>query len=124
MPFNPNQLASYDEARALRDYINSTQQFVNNNILLGDDQDSPAPQTNPNFPWLPPITPRVGIYLPLWAAGPHADPEPNAGNMLFLHFRMTNGKEGLNVGLWVDKFRRYPDNPSYVLAQLAADAQL
>src|SRR5678816_3712480 len=122
MAFNTNQLASYDEARALRDYINSTQQFAENNILAGDDEGSPVPQPDPNFPWLPPITPKVGIYLPSWGAT--GGPIPSDGDKLFLHYRMTNGKEGLNVGLWIDKFKRYPGNPSYVLGQLAADAQL
>ena len=122
MTFNPSQLASYAEARALREYLNSTQQFASNPILAGDDQSAPAPVPNPNFPWLPPIIPRVGIYLPAWTAGPHADPEPSQGEELFLHYRLANGREGFNVGLWIDKFKRYPGSPLYVLTTLATEA--
>lgn len=121
--FNIAQLASYNEARALRDYINNTQQFVavGNLILPGDDETAPAPMPNPNFPWLPPSVPRVGIFLPSWSPGPHSDPEPNDGQgRLWLSFRMENGRV-FNVGLWIDKFKRYPDSPDYVLRALAAE---
>lgn len=123
MAFNPNQLASYAEARALRDYINSAPQFVGRNILSGDDatgSDSVV-TPDPNFPWLPPKVAKVGIYLPNWTAGPHADPEPNQDEKLFLHFRFANGFEGANVGLFLDKFRRYPNSPMYVLGVLASE---
>lgn len=121
MAFNPAQLASYDEARALREVVNNSQLFALNPILSGDDEGLPAPAPNPNFPWLPPVVPRVGIYLPVWVAGPHADPEPAEGDRLWLHYRFRNGKQGFNVGLWIDKFKRYPQSPYYVLSALAAD---
>lgn len=122
--FNAAQLATYSEARALRDYLNSTQQFAANPILPGDDESNSAPVPNPNFPWLPPTVafPRAGIYLPTWTPGPHADPEPNADAALFLHFRYANGKEGLNVGLAREKFKSFPNSPSYVLDYLATEA--
>src|SRR6266404_9081487 len=106
--FNPAQLSTYAEARALRDFINSTQYFAMNPILLGDDEFGVKPITNPNFPWLPPIIPQVGIYLPTWSGGPHGDIEPRIGDSQFLHFRMQNGKFGFNVGLWREKFKSYP----------------
>ncbi len=124
MPFNPTQLATYAEARALRDYLNSTQQFAANPILPGDDESNSTPVPNPNFPWLPPTVafPRAGIYLPTWDAGPHADPEPNQDASLFLHFRYTNGREGFNVGLYRTKFQAFPNSPGYVLKNLADEA--
>jgi len=117
--FNVSQLATYDEARALRDYLNSTQAFAANPILPGDDEIAPAPVPNPNFPWLPPITPNVGIYLPTW--GDTGGAEPNDGAALFLHFRTTNGRQGFNVGLVREKFKSFPANTDYVLGVLAAD---
>lgn len=124
MPFNAAQLATYSEARALRDYLNSTQQFAANPILAGDDEANSAPVPNVNFPWLPPTVafPRAGIYLPTWSPGPHGDPEPSADTAQFLHFRYANGREGFNVGLYRTKFQSFPANPAYVLDNLAAEA--
>ncbi len=119
--FNVAQLASYNEARALRDYINSTQEFIskNNLILPGDDETAPVAAKNPNFPWLPVTVPQFGIFLPSWSPGPAGDPEPNDGEgRLWLSFRMQNSNT-FNVGLWIDKFKRYPDAPGYVLRTLA-----
>lgn len=125
MPFNTAQLSTYAEARVLRDYLNSTQQFAANPILLGDDETNSTPVPNPNFPWLPPSVafPRAGIYLPTWSAGPHGDPEPSQDSALFLHFRYTNGREGFNVGLAREKFKSFPASPGYVLDQLAQEAK-
>jgi hypothetical protein len=121
--FNPNQLASYAEARSLREYLNSSPQFVGRNVLPGDDEKGleTVSTPDPNFPWLPPKVAQVGIYLPSWVAGPHGDPEPNQEDKLFLHFRFANGFEGANVGLFLDKFRRYPNSPLYVLSALASE---
>ena len=119
--FNPTNLATYDEARALRDYLNSTQAFAANPILSGDDEIAPAPVPNPNFPWLPPVVPAVGIYLPYWVGGPGGFPEPADGSAMFLHFRTFNGREGFNVGLVREKFKSFPANADYVLQVLAAD---
>ncbi len=119
--FNPAQLATYAEARALRDAINHNQRFVANPIIPGDDELAPVPVPDPNFPWLPPKVPTVGIYIPHWESGPHGDVIPSDGDKLFLHFRMKDGKDGFNVGLWRDKFERYPNSPEYVFMSLAAD---
>ncbi len=119
--FNPAQLATYAEARALRDAMNNTQSFQANPILPGDDETAPAPVPDPNFPWLPPKVPNVGIYIPHWESGPHGDVVPNDGDRLFLHYRMKDGKSGFNVGLWIDKFKRYPAAAEYVIRSLAMD---
>lgn len=122
--FNSTQLASYDEARALRDYLNALQPFAGNQILPGDDELNSTPVANPNFPWLPPTVafPRAGIFLPTWSSGPHGDPEPNDGaGRLFLHFRTTLGHQAYNVGLCIDKFKRFPASPDYVVRALASE---
>ncbi len=121
MTFNPAELATYEEARQLRTFLNSTQAFKNNPILPGDDEAAAPPVANPNFPWLPPLTPQVGIYLPSWVSGPHADPEPAIGTSYFLHFRMSNGHLGFNVGLCREKFRSFPNSPDYVVSELAKE---
>ncbi len=123
MSFNPAQLASYDEARALRSLLNATPQFANNQILPGDDEiPTPALAPDPNFPWLPVAVPaKPGIYIPEWSNVPGAGPAPNEGNKYWLHYRCQNGKEGFNVGLCREKFRSYPNSPNYVVDQLAAE---
>ncbi len=124
MSFNPAQLATYAEARALRDFLNATQPFQANLILPGDDEGNSAPVPNPNFPWLPPSVPnpRAGIFLPTWATGPHGDPEPQDGAALFLHFRSTNGHQEYNVGLCREKFKSFgPNGVDYVLRTLAEE---
>ena len=130
MIFNANQLASYEQARALRDLLN--QHKIGGGVLPGDDEQGVTLTPNLNFPWLPPVPERVGIYRPIWQAGPGGFSEPNAElhtlegeivKLLFLHFRFQNGKEGLNVGLILDKFRRYPHSQEYVLGEIAKEAQ-
>ncbi len=119
--FNPAQLATYVEARALREAMNRCPSFWANPILPGDDEISAAPVPDPNFPWLPPNVPIVGIYIPHWESGPAGNPAPSDGDSKWLHYRMKDGKEGFNVGLWIDKFKRYPNDPVYVVRSLAAD---
>ncbi len=120
--YSLSQLASYDEARALRDVCNTCQSFISNGnlILPGDDQSLPAPVPNPNFPWLPVALPRVGIFLPSWDNT--GGPEPSDGDRQWLAYRMQNGRT-FNVGLWIDKLKRYPSDAGqqYVLAYLAAE---
>ncbi len=120
--FAPEQLASYDQARSLRDFLN----IFKFGILPGDDQNGAQVITDPNFPWLPPKTATPGIYRPPWESGPAGFPEPNGTlpdgtKTYFLHYRCSNGKDGINVGLCIDKFKRYPGNPAYVIGQLAID---
>jgi hypothetical protein len=60
--------------------------------------------------------------------GPGGFPEPNytdpktGEKYFYLHYRFQNGAEGMNVGLIMDKFRRYPNSPMYVMGALAAEA--
>lgn len=117
--FNLMQLASYIEARSLRDLINNSQYFIaNNNLILpGDDEAAPDPVPNANMPWLPPVAPPYGIFLPNWGNTGGPEPSDDQGR-LWLHFRMQNGG-AFNVGLWIDKFKRYPNAPDYVLRNLA-----
>jgi hypothetical protein len=126
--FNPAQLATYIEARGLRDYLNNYFKFaLTSQILPGDDDPTNVfvPVVNPNFPWIVPQPldkNKVGIYLPSWSPGPHADPQPfGPDGKLHLHFRFANGFEGMNVGLVIDKFNRYPHSPVYVLGTLAQE---
>ena len=71
-----------------------------------------------------------GIYIPGWEAGPGGFPAPhyfdeeNGKKYYFLHFRFKNGAAGMNVGLIIDRFKRYPTSPAYVLESLAAEAAM
>jgi ATPase subunit of ABC transporter with duplicated ATPase domains len=69
----------------------------------------------------------TGIYRPMWLSGPGSFPEPsytdeNGWKYFYLHYRFKNGGEGMNVGLIIDKFKRYPTSPLYVLSELAKEA--
>ena len=39
-----------------------------------------------------------------------------------VNYRFNNGAQDMNVGLIMDKFRRYPNSPMYVMGALAAEA--
>lgn len=113
--FNPTQVATYDDARQLRDWLNQQPQFARCLILPGDDEHGIVSVVNVNMPWLPPTPQKPGIYIPKWEGGPAAFPVPHIGTATFLHFRMVNGFEGANVGLIVAKFKSYPTAQQYVL---------
>jgi hypothetical protein len=120
MTFNPNQLASYEEARAQRDFLNG----YGMEILPFDDERSKdgrvfAPGL---FEWLPQREVQPGIYVPKWEGGPTAFPVPQDGERKFLHFRLRNGASGLNVGLTIDKLRRYPTATAYAVQELLREA--
>ena len=122
--FNPEQLCSYSEARALRDALNADPRFAAPwNILPGDDEFGNKPVSNPNFPWLPPTYPQIGIFVPPWEPGPHSDPVPfEPPDRYWLHFRIAAKPAiAFNVGLMIDRFRRYPNAPNYVVGQLSAE---
>lgn len=119
--FNPAQLATYDDARQLRDWLNATPQFAKLQVLAGDDQHGIQQVVNPNMPWLPPKAVVPGIYIPAWEGGPGGFPVPHIGDATFLHYRFANGFSGANVGLIIDKFKRYPTAQSYVLDELAKE---
>lgn len=105
--FNPAQLATWKQARNLAPMLES----VGGGVL---------PETGN------PLT--SGIYVPQWLGGPAAHPEPSQAvegdTKWFLHFRFRNGAEGMNVGLILDRFKRYPTSPAYVLRTLAEEAAM
>ena len=101
--FNPNQLATWQEAKDLSDQINAFRQSSGVNMGGG----------------VMPVTTDLdtsGIYVPSWSGGPGGFPEPNdaANNEYWLHFRFANGRSGVNVGLILDKIQRYGGNTLYV----------
>jgi len=60
-----------------------------------------------------------GIFIPEWVGGPAGFVIPNnedAGT-LFLHFKFVNNKV-CNVGLILDKIRRFSGNVNYVFSYL------
>lgn len=124
-PFNGQQLASYAQARTLAAAINALKiQFATGDprpmgggVLPGDDEvlENPPAQN-------------TGIYIPSWINVPGAGPSPSAvgpdGTKYYtLCLRFANGKNGMNVGLILDKFSRYPLSPQYVIGQIAAEAE-
>ncbi len=110
--FNNAQLATYEQARALRETINALSPPIDGGI---------APETDD------PTT--SGIYHPLWLGGPASFPEPNytddLGNVYYpLMFRFVCGA-GNNVGLIADQAKRHaapaepgtpPNPPNWVYA--------
>jgi hypothetical protein len=131
-PYNSQELASYTQARALVAAINSTllklddgdPRLMGGGVLPGDDD--PVTITALAQPGQP--LPETGIFLPSWAAGPGGFVQPHAtapDGTLYLHLclRFQNGVSGMNVGLILDKFSRYPLSPAYVVMQIAAEAE-
>jgi len=109
--FNIAQLATWEQAREYANKLSAGPIVVGGGV---------KPETS--------NTASSGIYTPEWLPGPGAFPEPHffddvSGKKYYnLHFRFRNGAEGMNVGLIVDKFRRYPSSPLYVMRALAAEA--
>jgi len=109
--FNLAQLASWDQARDLAVKLSVGPIVVGGGVLpeTGD------PETS-------------GIYTEYWLGGPGNFPEPHyfdemTGTHYYpLHFRFRNGAAGMNVGLIIDKFKRFPNSPLYVFGNLAAEA--
>jgi hypothetical protein len=70
-----------------------------------------------------------GIYRPswisvAWSPEPYYKDEKTGHEYFYLHCRFNNRAEGMNVGLIMDMFKRYPNSPLYVLRTLAAEANL
>ncbi len=111
VPFNMAQLSTWDQARQYANILTAGPIVVGEGVMpeTGD------PSTS-------------GIYIPSWVAGPGGFAEPNytdpktGFNYFFLHYRFRNGATGMNVGLIMDKFSRFPMSPAYVLTELAAEA--
>jgi hypothetical protein len=112
VPFNMAQLATWEDARKFANILSAGP------IVVGGGVSPEA--SDPD---------KSGIYIPLWVGGPAGFAEPNytdpqsGKKYFFLHYRFRNGAQGMNVGLIMDKFSRYPMSPAYVMGALAAEAQ-
>ena len=105
MSFNPAELATWADATQYAKRINKSAPFQSAGLSI-----------------IPQNPPRSGIYIPAW--GNIGGPEPSGPRGLWwLHFRFSNGFEGMNVGLVIDLFKRYPNSPLYVIGQLLAEVQ-
>ena len=106
--FNDAQLSTWKKAMLIAQRINGSPQFKQAGIqILPRTQDMNT----------------SGVYIPTWVSGPGGFQEPVDGNKFFLHYRYSNGMEGMNCGLVQDKFSRFPDAPGYVLDQLLKEVQ-
>jgi hypothetical protein len=109
--FNIAQLATWDQARECAAKLSAGPLVVGGGV---------KPETANRA--------TSGIYIPEWEGGPASFPEPHFFDPVtglkyyFIHFRFNNGGEGMNAGLVMDRFRRYPNSPYYVLSQLVAEA--
>ena len=112
--FNPDQLATWLQAKTIAQQINQSPLFVQANIFILPEAESSDPDLS-------------GIYVPTWDGGPAGFPEPTgqAGSdtAYWLHYRFTNGFAGMNVGLVRSEFARYPSSPLYVMGWLLQQVQ-
>jgi hypothetical protein len=106
--FNPNQLSTWAQATQLAKLINASVPFQATGLSI-------IPQD--------PKGKHSGVYIPSWVGGPGGFQEPSIGNAFFIHFRFSNGFEGMNAGLVRTKFQSYPNSPLYVLGTLLAEVQ-
>ncbi len=118
--FNAEQVATWDEARAIRESINNHPLFKNSNLQIMSE--SSGWTKHPLYDWLPMVKTKSGIYIPEWLSGPHSDPTPQIGISYWLHFRYNNGFEDSNVGLIRTKFKAYPTSPDHVFEYLWNEA--
>ena len=103
--FNPDQLATWAQATQIAKIINASAPFQAAGISI-------LKQNPPNS----------GIYIPAW--GSTGGPIPSGpGGLVWLHFRFSNGMSGVNVGLVIAEFKRYPSAPLYVENWLLAQVQ-
>lgn len=98
MTFNQNQLATWEQARALAKEIDAFRQRTG--VPMGGGV---RPETS-NWE-------TSGIFVPTWVGGPGGFPEPADAehNLYWLHYRYVNGRVG-NVGLILDGLQRYGNN--------------
>ncbi len=104
-PFNPAQLSTWAEASHWAALLSNSAQFKAAGISI-------KPQSPPNS----------GVYIPIWTAGPGSQ-EPQIGNSFWIHYRWSNGMEGMNAGLVRQKFLAFPTSPLYVIGQLLLEVQ-
>ena len=121
-PFNEAQLSTLEQARALQKLINSVN-FARpgeSDLFIGG-RVSPETENNgtsgiyiPDDFYVAPINSSSTTW-PLPSTSLPDDPETAAH---FFCLRFENGVSGFNVGLIVDRLRKYPSAPYYVLNQL------
>ena len=105
--FNISQLASWKQARDFVKILNAR------NFGGGVKPENTDPDLS-------------GIFTLLWLPGPGGFPEPHytdeQGVMYYpLLLRFNNGAGGMNVGLMLDKFKRFPASPDYVWSELTKE---
>jgi len=103
--FNPDQLATWAQATQYAKLINASAPFQAAGISI--------PKQDP---------PNSGIYIPAWGNTGGAEPS-GPGGLVWLHYRFSNGMSGVNVGLVIAEFARYPAAPLYVEQWLLAQVQ-
>jgi hypothetical protein len=108
--FNPAQLSTWAEATRLAAILSKSAAFQAAGISILPQK----PTTDPS---------QSGVYIPTWVGGPGGFQEPSIGNVFFIHFRWSNGMEGMNAGLVRDKFGRFPLSPLYVIGQILEEVQ-
>lgn len=108
---NTNQLSTIEQARALVAELNARN--IGGGVLPEFNSGTPAA---PDF-----RNERSGIFLLPWLPGPGNFPEPRFGDALPYLLKFNNGAGGNNVGLILDKLRRYPTSPEYVYGEIAKE---
>jgi hypothetical protein len=108
--FNPAELATWQQAKDLALQMANFTQTTGTYLGGGVVAVTSDPATS-------------GIYVPSWSGGPGGFPEPSdpSTDSFWLHFRFANGVSGINVGLILDRLKRYNNNVMYVFSSLAAD---
>jgi Sulfotransferase domain len=106
--FNPDELATWKKAKHIRNRINGNPLFQ---------------QAKISIPEVTADATTSGIYVPTWAGGPAGFPEPAEDGEFWLHFRFSNSFSGMNVGLVVAEFEKYPASPLYVMGWILAQVQ-
>ena len=117
---NVRQLSSYAEGRALAAAINNRPRPMGGGVAPGDDEFRPHEDGTEDR--------TAGIYIPAWLVGPAAfrqgqAVDPNGVKYYSLHLRFRNGRSGMNVGLILEKFARYPLSQEYALGEIAKEAE-
>lgn len=121
-PFNEAQLSTVEQARALLALINATNfarpgdspTLIGGGVLPESERNDLSGIYIPDDFYVAPINSNATTW-PLPGTSQPDDPETGAHNICL---RFVNGAQGFNVGLIVDRLRKYPSAPYYVLNQL------
>jgi hypothetical protein len=89
-------------------YLNKTIPTAVASVLPGDDSQSPGKLSAP-----------TGIYLPIWFGSVEpAAIDPAGDEYFYLELHWQSGAYGVNVGLVINEFSKYPASPGYVVGWL------